>query len=336
MQAYLAANTAVAHTREHYAGLIRADLQKSEDHHRQSVEGIIAAGLHLLQAKKDLRGEFQKMVKAELGWSQDKAEMLMAIAKNPTLTNPNMFGLLPKSWSTLFLMSKAEPEVLEMKLTDGVWNPETERKQVQAMLTKSKTADESEHVRTPDQAEEQTTADPVPKELTSKQKKLHDLLNADHDLLGSYLEQFLPGVERFIGPAFDKPTVRDELLAIVERKQLVADLPLEREAANYRKLPMRDQADLDSTIAPPRESTVADYPKAFRPNDAPSVVPSKPYVADTRTADEIIGEMPDHLRRVRPKPKPSFAPEALQELIDAGVDPDEPAERLQEQIERWS
>ncbi len=283
MRAYLAANTAVAHTREDWANTIRADLQKSEDHHRQSVEGIIAAGLHLLQAKEDLRGEFQKMVKAELGWSQDKAEMLMAIAKNPTLTNPNMFGLLPKSWSTLFLMSKAEPEVLEMKLADGVWNPETERKQVQAMLTKSKTADESEHVRTPDQAEEQTAADPVPKELTSKQKKLHDLLNADHDLLASYLQQFLPGVERFVGPAFDKPTVRDELLAIVERKQLVADLPGQAEEETPRPPTATDLGPVEEISA---ESIV--------PENTPSVAP-----ADTRTPDEIIGEMPEPLRRRR-------------------------------------
>ena len=59
MQAYLAANTAVAHTREHYAGLIRADLQKS-------VEGIIAAGRHLQEAKDNLEhGDFLKMIEAD-------------------------------------------------------------------------------------------------------------------------------------------------------------------------------------------------------------------------------------------------------------------------------
>ena len=54
----------------------------------------------------------------------------------------------------------------------------------------------------------------------------------------------------------------------------------------------------NSTIAPPRESTVADYPKAFRPNDAPSVVPAHA-PTDTRTPDEIMGEMPEPLRRRR-------------------------------------
>jgi len=130
-------STAVTRTSEDWANRIQAKLQTSHDHHRQSVEGIIAAGLDLLQARTELKGHFQKMMKFELGWSQDKAEMLMAIAKNKVLTNPNMFGLLPKSWSTLFLMSKTEPKVLEAKLIDGTWNTETERKDV-ARLTDDK------------------------------------------------------------------------------------------------------------------------------------------------------------------------------------------------------
>jgi hypothetical protein len=134
-------STTVARTSEDWANRINDKLQTSHDHHRQSVEGIIAAGLDLLQARTELKGHFQQMVKFELGWSQDKAEMLMAIAKNKVLANPNMFGLLPKSWSTLFLMSKAEPKVLEAKLADGTWNTETERKEVRALLKPKDPAD---------------------------------------------------------------------------------------------------------------------------------------------------------------------------------------------------
>jgi len=62
--------------------------------------------------------------------------------------------------------------------------------------------------------------------------------------------------------------------------------------------------------------------------------------------------MPAWMRRIKPKdaptndaageaaggvqPSPPIVPEALQELIDAGVDPDDALEQLQEQANRWN
>jgi hypothetical protein len=128
---YLNPNAAIARTREQHANIIRADLRKS-------AEGIIAAGLHLLQAKTELRGEFQEMVKTELGWNQDKAEMFMAIARNQVLTSPQICGLLPPSYGTLHLMSKVDPVVLETKLKDGTFSVDTEMSEVRPFLPKPK------------------------------------------------------------------------------------------------------------------------------------------------------------------------------------------------------
>jgi len=100
-----------------------------------------------------------------------------------------------------------------------------------------------------------------------------------------------------------------------------------------------DLPGLDVEEETPRPPLADLEPNEFAAPDVASIVPENApptAPADTRTPAEIMGPMPDNLRRVRPKPKPSFAPDALQELIDAGADPDEAAERLQEQIERWS
>jgi len=77
------------------------------------------------------------------------------------------------------------------------------------------------------------------------------------------------------------------------------------------------------------------------PDNAP---PTAPKEQSNHQKDRApSGEMPDLIpgldRRGGRDPwaaKPSFAPEALQELIEAGVDPDEAAEQLQAQIERSS
>ncbi|HEX9323198.1 MAG TPA: hypothetical protein VF913_13935, partial [Xanthobacteraceae bacterium] len=64
-----------------------------------------------------------------------------------------------------------------------------------------------------------TTAD---KELTGPQKKLLTLLNADPGLLTSTIENFLPGLERWVALLFDSPALQDGLRAIVERKRWFA------------------------------------------------------------------------------------------------------------------
>jgi hypothetical protein len=76
------------------------------------------------------------------------------------------------------------------------------------------------------------------------------------------------------------------------------------------------------------EPVAAPDPDSVKPvEDAPPTAP-----VNNRTPAEIMGEMPEPLRRA----KPSFDPEALLELIDRGIDPDEAMERLQEQADRWS
>ncbi len=63
------------------------------------VEGIVGTGRLLLGAKEALQhGDFEAMVEAELPFGPRAAQMLMAIARNPVLSNAKHRFALPPSW----------------------------------------------------------------------------------------------------------------------------------------------------------------------------------------------------------------------------------------------
>ncbi len=193
-------------------------------------------------------------------------------------------------------------------MIDGTITAESERKQIQALLKPKKQA---------------STPTPKPKPLTAFEELHLEVMRLRERLVTEAREN--PDAVKALAAA---------LAAIVQDAQ---DLALFAELAEKTT-----RSDVDRSPLAELEPVAAPDPDSVRPiEDAPPTAPSeanhgspKPYVADTRTPDEIIGEMPAWMRRA--KPSPSIAPEALQELIDAGIDPDEAAERLQEQIERWS
>ncbi len=98
---------------------------------RASVEGIIEAGRLLTEARHAIgHGNWQEMCEKELPFTPRTAQMLMAIAKDPRLTNPKRVSLLPPNWGTLYELTKLEDDQFEAKVEDGTIRPDMERRDI--------------------------------------------------------------------------------------------------------------------------------------------------------------------------------------------------------------
>jgi hypothetical protein len=106
-----------------YATKIAAAWQKT-------TEAIIETGRLLNEAKAEVEhGDWLKLVEA-LPFGARTAQMLMAIAANPVLSNPNHGSHLPPSWRTLYELTKLDDQVLLAKIEDHSIHPDIERKDV--------------------------------------------------------------------------------------------------------------------------------------------------------------------------------------------------------------
>jgi hypothetical protein len=93
-----------------------------------SVTAIIECGRLLIKAKAELGyGHFEAMCEDRLPFSKSVAERLMAIARDPRLTNPEHVPLLPPSWPTLHALSRLDDEAFEQKIKSGAINPDMKR-----------------------------------------------------------------------------------------------------------------------------------------------------------------------------------------------------------------
>jgi hypothetical protein len=116
---------------DEWAELIRGDLS-------HALEGIIAAGAHLEQAKYQLgHGRFLPLLQS-LGMHERTAERLMKIANNVVLANPTHGSKLPMSMRTLYELATLPPRLLEARIIDGTITPEIERKDVERLKSESK------------------------------------------------------------------------------------------------------------------------------------------------------------------------------------------------------
>jgi hypothetical protein len=98
-----------------------------------AVAGIIAAGQHLREAKDEVEhGEWLPLLKT-LKLGERTAQMLMKIAANEVLANPNHWFAFPMSWTTLHALATLDPKLLEAKIVDGTITPEIERRDVAAL-----------------------------------------------------------------------------------------------------------------------------------------------------------------------------------------------------------
>jgi hypothetical protein len=101
------------------------------------VGSIIETGQLLIETKKALRGKFGKVFETgKLLLSQDTAQELMRIAKNPVLSNPAHGPYLPPHWRTLAVLTHAPVKKLEAWLADGTINAETERSKAEELIDK--------------------------------------------------------------------------------------------------------------------------------------------------------------------------------------------------------
>jgi hypothetical protein len=274
---------------------------------RDSVEGIIATGKALTAAQSELQGDFDALLEEpQFPFGQRMVQMLRKIADHPVLSDETCFASLPPSWGSLHALSQLPDKVIKKALTDGRINPKMERKDVAKLKPPKKCAAAgcNRPVHKDGYCDQHYVAptNPAPKELTGPQKKLLTLLNSDHGLLASLLEQFLPGVERFVGPVFDRSALRDELLAIMKQKRLFPAAP-----ASTTARPVDDDDAATAAIFRAAADKYGDRPpppKASGPvqeMSAESIVPENaPVFAEDADAAERSSGCPDDGDR-RPK-----------------------------------
>jgi hypothetical protein len=105
-------------TPDEWAQVIRADLARA-------VEGIIAAGLHLIEAKALFaHGEWLPWIEQSLPITPRTVQRLMEIAQHAVLSNATLTSYLPPNWSTLYELVPIPAPQLERAITDGEVHPE--------------------------------------------------------------------------------------------------------------------------------------------------------------------------------------------------------------------
>ena len=111
----------LAATRPGYAAEIRSKWS-------ESVLAILEVGRLLTAAKLDLpHGEFSSMIEQDLPFGDRAAQMLMAIAAHPLLSNPKHVSLLPPSWGTLYQLSRVPAATLAPAIESGTVCPDMSR-----------------------------------------------------------------------------------------------------------------------------------------------------------------------------------------------------------------
>jgi len=118
------------------AAEVKAALQESGVHAQKMVGLWVKAGQLLIEQKAQPEiehGEWLPFLEA-VGISEAKAERLMAIARHPVLSKSTQCRILPPHWSTLYVLSRVEPERLERLIKDGTVNPEMERSDAETLV----------------------------------------------------------------------------------------------------------------------------------------------------------------------------------------------------------
>lgn len=119
-------------TPDEWAEVVRADLARS-------VEGIVAAGQHLAEAKATTfanygHGDWLDWVARELPIGPRAAQHHMQLARHPVIANAIHGSHLPASYRTLAELSRLEPPQLEAAIEAGRVNPDLEQKQARALV----------------------------------------------------------------------------------------------------------------------------------------------------------------------------------------------------------
>lgn len=106
---------------DEWAKVIRDDLDIAN-------EGIISAGRHLIEAKRDVgHGNWLPLLE-QIGIHERAAQRLMRIGSNEALTNPTNLSGLPSALSALVELAGVEPEDLQESIESGDVTPQTTAK----------------------------------------------------------------------------------------------------------------------------------------------------------------------------------------------------------------
>jgi hypothetical protein len=108
--------------------------QRITESWQRQVPLIFEIAALLESAKEELRrGDWMKMVKAELPFSQSTANKLLKIGQCEHLRNSDHVPNLPAHWGTLFELTLLTPEQFEHGITSGAITPRMQRKDVKAL-----------------------------------------------------------------------------------------------------------------------------------------------------------------------------------------------------------
>lgn len=103
--------------------------------YRRTYESTIETGRLLIAAKEKLaqHGTWLPMLQEKLDFSPDNAQRLMAIARDERLTNTEHVRFLPRSPSTLYLLSRLSDDQFARGLAEKIIRPDMERKDVEIL-----------------------------------------------------------------------------------------------------------------------------------------------------------------------------------------------------------
>jgi hypothetical protein len=103
---------------------------------RGSVAGIIALGQRLIDAKAELHGTFEDMVRHDLVFGERTAERLMAIARDPRLKATH--ASLPCSWMTLYETTRLTDKQFKLAIDTGIIRADMRRRDLAPFLRPDK------------------------------------------------------------------------------------------------------------------------------------------------------------------------------------------------------
>jgi hypothetical protein len=96
--------------------------------HQQSVQGFIACGKLLIEAKAELEEQsFEQMIKDKLPFKARTAQRLMEIARDQRFLPPDTLCRLPSHWGTLYALTRLDDDEFGEKLDDGTIHPSMTR-----------------------------------------------------------------------------------------------------------------------------------------------------------------------------------------------------------------
>ena len=114
-------------TRHEWAEIINADWRKS-------IEGIIQTGRDLIAAKGEvLKGEFSKMIDADLPFGRTTARALMKIARSKAITKQRPGAALPHGYAVLGPLASLSAEDFQDAQKRGLIGVATSKKKAIAV-----------------------------------------------------------------------------------------------------------------------------------------------------------------------------------------------------------